>query len=106
MWGGTRTYALTSASALLTALITFAHMAPTSASAALYLSFFYLNSTHLCATSMEYAEPVFNPAIFHDLTSIPSLASTMRITTITNLTQEIQRSPTGRVPRDVCDVHV
>lgn len=96
MWGGTRTYALAQAPALLNALVNFAHMAPTSPSAALYLSFFYLNGTYLCTTSMEYAEPTINPPIFHELSSIPSLASTMRITTITNLTQEIQRfNPAG-----------
>ena len=38
---------------------------------------------------MDYAEPIINPPIFHELSSIPSLTSSMRTTTITNLTQEI-----------------
>ncbi|KAM0805196.1 FAD binding domain protein [Usnea florida] len=89
MWGGTRTYALTQAPALLTALVNFSHMAPTSPSAAFFLSFSYMNGTYHCFTSMDYAEPIINPPIFHELSSIASLTSSMRTTTITNLTQEI-----------------
>ena len=39
---------------------------------------------------MVYAKPIANPAIFHEFTAIESIASTMRITNLTDLVLEIE----------------
>ena len=90
MWGGTRTYPITANASLTTALYNFALNGPADPSAALYVSFVYYNGTFLCSTSMEYALPIPNPGIFYEFSAVESIASTMRITNLTNLTAELE----------------
>lgn len=90
MWGGSRSYLITANASLITAFDNFAANAPSDPDAALILSFFYYNGTFLGFTDMEYAKPIVNPAIFHEFSAIESVASTMRITTLTNLTLEFE----------------
>ena len=96
MWGGSHAYSISANASLIDAFDTFAKNGPSDPDAALILEFYYYNSTFYSGTNMEYARPVVNPSIFHEFSAIESLTSTMRITNLTDLVLEIQKSnPSG-----------
>lgn len=92
MWGGSLFYPSTANASLIRAFDNFAHNAPSDPDAAIIVDFVYLNSTFFGAMQMEYAKPIVNPPILHEFTAIESLASTMRITNLTDLVVEIEES--------------
>ena len=74
----------------------FAHNASQDPKAALIVAFAYYQGQYLIANDYEYTDPVVNPPIFHEFMDIESISSTMRITNLTDLTQEINAaSPNG-----------
>lgn len=96
MWGGSRTYPITANASLINAFDNFAYNGPSDPEAALIFFFFYYNSTFLCGTDMEYAKPMVNPPIFQEISAIDSIASTMRITNLTDLALEFEaENPPG-----------
>lgn len=96
MWGGSRIYPITANDSLISAFDSFAHNAPSDPDAAVLLIFFYYNSTFLSSTDIQYAKPMVNPPIFHEITAIESVASTMRITNLTGLVLEFEEAnPSG-----------
>lgn len=70
----------------------FASNAPQDPDAALIVAFAYYNGSYIFGNDYEYAKPVVNPPIFHEFMDIESLSSTLRVTNLTDLTDEIQAS--------------
>ena len=96
MWGGMTYYPITANASLLGALTNFANNAPTDPDAALIIAFAYSEGQYVAATDIEYAKPVINPPIYEELTNVGSLGSTLRITTLSNLTEEFKNvNPSG-----------
>ena len=89
MWGGMRDYPITANASLLTGLYNFANNAPSDPDAALIVAFVYYEGEYLANTDIEYAKPVVNPPIFNELMAVESLTSTMRITNLTDLVEEL-----------------
>ena len=96
MWGGMTYYPVTANASLLNSLRTFVVNAPTDPDAALIVAFVYAEGEYIAATDIEYAKPIINPPIFHEFTGIASIASTLRITNLSNLTEELKTAnPSG-----------
>ena len=96
MWGGMRDYPITANASLLTGLYNFAKNAPSDPDAALIIAFAYYEGEYLASTDIEYAKPIVNPPIFNELMAIESLTSTMRITNLTDLVEELNAvNPSG-----------
>ncbi|KAL2038088.1 hypothetical protein N7G274_009035 [Stereocaulon virgatum] len=92
MWGGMRSSPLTANVSLLTALYNFAIDAPSDPDAALIVAFAFYKGTYFTSTDLEYAKPIVNPPIFNELVSIESISSTLRITNLTDLVEELNAS--------------
>lgn len=96
MWGGMRKYPITANVSILAALSNFTNSGPSNPDAALIVAFVNFEGNYLISTDMEYAKPVVNPPIFNEFMAIESLASTMRITNLTDLTGELElANPSG-----------
>ena len=96
MWGGMRGNPITANASLLTALHNFAIDSPSDPDAALIVAFALYKGTYFASTDIEYAKPIFNPPIFNELMSIESVSSTMRITHLTDLVEELESvNPSG-----------
>lgn len=96
MWGGMTYYPITANASLLSALEDFAVNAPTDPDAALIVAFAYADGEYVAATDIEYAKPIVGPPIFQEFMDIESIASTLRITTLSNLTEELKTAnPSG-----------
>lgn len=96
MLGGMREYPLTANTSILTALSNFAINAPSDPDAALIVAFANVEGNYIISTDIEYAKPVVNPPIFNEFMAIESLASTVRITNLTDLTKELKgANPSG-----------
>ena len=96
MWGGMTYYSITANASLLDALRNLTANAPTDPDAALIVAFAYAEGEYVAATDIEYAKPIVDPPIFQDFMDIESIASTLRITTLSNLTEELKTAnPSG-----------
>ncbi len=95
MWGGMRLYPVTANASLLNAFVDFTNAAPSDPDAALLLAFVYYHGGIYVGGNLEHAHPVKNPAIFDDFMKIESLSDTLRITTLTDLTLELNASNPG-----------
>ena len=96
MWGGSNSYLVTANVSLITAFNNFANNAPTDPDAAMYLAFAYAEGEYVSVSEFTYAKPIANPPIFHEFTAIESLASTLRITNLTDLVSELElKNPSG-----------
>ena len=96
MWGGMTSYPITANASLLSALYNFAVNAPTDPDAALIVAFAYVEGEYVAVTDIEYAKPIIDPPIFREFTAIESITSTLRITSLSNLTEEFKTAnPSG-----------
>ena len=96
MWGGMSVYPITANTSIFEALSNFATASPADPDAALIVAAAYVQGTYIISTDYEYAKPIANPPIFSEFTAISSLTSTVRITTLTNLTLELKAAnPSG-----------
>ena len=96
MWGGMTYYPITVNASLLNALGNLAANAPTDPDAALIVAFAYAEGQYVAATDIEYAKPIIDPPIFQELLGIESISSTLRITSLSNLTEEFKTAnPSG-----------
>ena len=96
MWGGMTYYPITANASILSALESFAVNASADPDAALIVAFAYAQGEYVAATDIEYAKPIVDPPLFRELLDIESIASTLRITTLSNLTEEFQTAnPSG-----------
>lgn len=93
-WGGIVFYDLSTKDENIAAFVNFSQPETYDDYSSLITTFSYSYSgsqgTYAVATSLEYTKPVVNPSVFQPITSIPSLASTMRITNMTDLSTESQ----------------
>lgn len=72
--------------------------APSDPYAAVILAYAYVQSidTYVIASDLQYGKPVANPPILQNFTSVPgAIASTLRITNLTGLTDEFNNSNPG-----------
>lgn len=96
MLGGVNSYPITANASLFAAYQQFVADQPSDPDAALILAFAFFQGTWLVNNNYEYAKPVRNPPIFQDFFAIPTLASTERITNLTDLTAELTAyNPSG-----------
>ena len=96
MWGGTTAYNLTANASIFNAFENFANKALQDPDAALITAFAYAQGQYFASNDYEYAKPIVNPPIFHEFTAIENLTSTMRISNITDLAQELDNlNPRG-----------
>jgi hypothetical protein len=94
LWGGIVYHALSTGDEHIAAFVNFSQPETYDVYSSLITTFSYSNSgsggIYTVATNMEYTKPVANPPVFQSVSSIPSLASTMRITNMTDLSSETQ----------------
>ena len=96
MWGGMTSYPITANASLLRALEKFAANASTDPDAALILAFAYAEGEYFATTDIEYAKPIISPPVFHDFMDVETITSTLRVTTLSNLTEELKTvNPSG-----------
>ena len=89
-------YPITANASLLSALEDFAVNASSDPDAALIVAFAYAEGEYISATDIEYAKPIIGPPVFQDFMAIKSIESTLRITTLSNLTKEFKTAnPSG-----------
>ncbi|KAK4989140.1 hypothetical protein LTR50_003476 [Elasticomyces elasticus] len=91
MWGGTVVYAASAAEALFNAFYWFNEKADNDPNAHMWVASAIVPGQGLVfSVSLDYALPHAAPPVFDNFTSIPSILSTTRITTLLNLTKEIK----------------
>lgn len=92
LWGGTKVHPIALNASIIKAYDNFVNNAPQDPDAALIVTFDYYKGQYFTSNIYDYAKPVVNPPIFHEFMEIESVASTMRIADLTNLTLEIRAS--------------
>jgi len=97
MWGGSNTYLINSSTTLLNAFESFDINAPSDAYAAVILAYAYVQQedVYIIVGDYQYGKPVVNPPILQNFTTVPAIASTMRITNLTDLTIEFNNTNPG-----------
>lgn len=97
MWGGQTVYSEDKLPTLFKAFVQFNINHPNDSYAAYILSTAYVQSldTYYISGSVEYGIPQANPPIFHEITVVPRISDTLRITDLTNLTIELNASNPG-----------
>ena len=95
LWGGMTIYPITEAPKIYKAFYNFANNAPKDPDAALITAAAFAQGNYLFSNDYEYAKPVENPPIFKEFLDIPSIASTQRIATLSELTIELNASNPG-----------
>lgn len=91
-----RNYPVSANASIFAAFNNFANDAPADVDAALITACAYYEGNFLYNVDIEYAEPIVNLPIFHELNAIPYLSSTTRITNLTDLVVELNASnPSG-----------
>ena len=95
MWGGMTVYPITVNASIYNAFYNFANNATNDPDAALITAAALAQGQFIFSNDYEYAKPVVNPPIFHEFTSIPNITSTMRITNLSDLSTELNRSNPG-----------
>ena len=93
MWGGMVAYSIAQNASIFSAFETFAYDSPSDPDAAVIVAFALFDGSYIAANDYEDARPVVDPPILRGFTAIqPNLSSTLRITTLPNLTQELNVS--------------
>lgn len=100
MWAGSDTFLYTNetAAAINDAFYYLGINAPSDPYAQVIIAYAYAQSEDLfvIASDLQYAKPVVNPPILQNFTSVPgAIASTLRITDLSNLTVEFNNSNPG-----------
>lgn len=90
LWGGLIYNEISTAEEQIAAISEFSNPAKYDEYSSLETSFAYsgAEAVSVIVNTMEYTRAITNPPAFHNLSSIPSLASTMRITNMTDLSAE------------------
>ena len=95
LWDGMTIYPITTNASIYNAFYTFANNATNDPDAALITAAAYVQGQYLFSNDYEYTKPIVNPPIFYEFTSIPNITSTMRITSLSDLTTELNASNPG-----------
>jgi hypothetical protein len=100
MWAGAETFILTNetSAAINNAFYNLAINSPQDPYAQVIVAYAYAQSvdTFVIASDLQYGRPTPNPAILSNFTAIPgAIASTLRITSLTDLTLEFNNTNPG-----------
>ena len=96
MWGGLTVHPSTTNASILNAFENLANDATENSDAGLTVTYIYFEGSYVFANNYEYALPTPFPPAFEEFTSIPNITSTQRITTLSDLTIELNvSSPDG-----------
>ncbi|CAO1601842.1 hypothetical protein XANCAGTX0491_005478 [Xanthoria calcicola] len=95
MWGGSTVHPPTTNASIYRAFENFANNASQNPDAALITAYAYSQGSYIFANTYEYALPTPFPPAFNEFTSIPNITDTQRITTLSNLTVELNASNPG-----------
>ncbi|KAL8724989.1 MAG: hypothetical protein Q9166_007638 [cf. Caloplaca sp. 2 TL-2023] len=96
MWGGATIHPPTTNASVYKAFENFAKNAGKDPDAALITAYAYAQGNYIFSNDYEYAKPVAYPEAFREFTRIPNITDTMRITTLSDLTEELNDSnPNG-----------
>ena len=92
MWGGATVYPLTVNTLVYDAYYWFNKNAVDNKAALIVAAACVPEQGCFFSNDYEYVDPVVNPPVFENFTSIPNLTSTERITNLLNLTAELKAS--------------
>ncbi|KAL8772550.1 MAG: hypothetical protein Q9209_002211 [Squamulea sp. 1 TL-2023] len=95
MWGGMTIHPPTTNISIYKAFENFANDASQDSDAALITAYAYLQGEYIFANDYDYAKPTPNPPIFHEFASITNATDSMRTTTLSDLTRELNASNPG-----------
>ena len=97
MWGGATVYPLSDNASIYDSYYWFNKNAATDPQAALIVAVACIAGQGcFFSNDYEYTNPIVNPPIFENFTSIPNISDTTRITNLLNLTQELKATqPSG-----------
>ncbi|KAJ4293485.1 hypothetical protein N0V90_008768 [Kalmusia sp. IMI 367209] len=96
MWGGPRAYAEEQFPAVIEAFYNLGVNSPQDTAAAQILSFAYVQGTRIASAELEYAKPIANASIFSEYLAIPAIQDGTMITTLADLTLQLNNSnPSG-----------
>ncbi|KAL8846137.1 MAG: hypothetical protein Q9221_008754 [Calogaya cf. arnoldii] len=95
MWGGTTIHPPTTNASIFRAFENFAKNASENRDAGLITAHAYAQGSYIFSNSYEYSIPTAYPPAFAEFTAIPNITDTQRITTLTNLTLELNASNPG-----------
>jgi hypothetical protein len=98
MWAGSNTILIDNQPAVNQAFTDFVNNNGEDIFAAVILAYAFVQSADIfiIAGDFQYGKPVVNPPILQNLTAIPNIGSTLRITSLSNLTLEFEASnPSG-----------
>lgn len=92
LWGGVVQYDLSTSQEQIAALSSFSFQEDYDVYSSLQMSFAYSGAAGAAfiVNTLDYTKPVVNPPVFQELSNIESLASTMRLTNMTDLALEIE----------------
>lgn len=91
MWGGATVYPLTENETIYDAFYWFNREAATDPKGALIVAAACVAGTGcFLSNNYDYIDPVVEPPVFDNFTSIPNLTDSSRITTLLNLTEELK----------------
>ncbi|KAL8646753.1 MAG: hypothetical protein Q9226_006730, partial [Calogaya cf. arnoldii] len=95
MWGGNTIHPPTANTSIFRAFENFANNASENRDAGLITAFAYAQGSYIFSNSYDYSIPTAYPPAFAEFTAIPNITDTQRITTLTNLTLELNASNPG-----------
>ncbi|KAL8992317.1 MAG: hypothetical protein Q9169_007195, partial [Polycauliona sp. 2 TL-2023] len=95
MWGGSTIHPPTTNASIYRAFENFNNNATLNPDAALITAFAYVQGSYLFSNNYEYALPTPYPPAFSEFTSILNITDTQRLTTLSNLTLELNVSNPG-----------
>ncbi|KAL8695601.1 MAG: hypothetical protein Q9224_003312, partial [Gallowayella concinna] len=95
MWGGMTAHPPTTNASVFQAFENFANDAAPDPDAALITAYAFVEGNYIFSNNYMYAKPIAYPAAFREFTSIPNITDTQRITTLTDLTRELNASNPG-----------
>lgn len=91
MWGGQKVYPISANASIINALYWFNINAVKDPKAHTFIAAACVKGREcLFTTGYEYADPVVAPPVFENFTKVPESMSTMRITTLSNITAELK----------------
>lgn len=91
LWGGVVQYNVSTSQEQIAALSSFNSIGNYDEYSSLEMSFAYSGAAGAAfvVNTIEYTKPTVNPGVFQNISKIPSLASTMRLTNMSDLVTEI-----------------
>ncbi|KAL8752367.1 MAG: hypothetical protein Q9199_005784 [Rusavskia elegans] len=95
MWGGNTIHPPTTNASICKAFENFANNGSQNPDAALIIAYAYFQGSYIFVNNYDYALPTPFPPAFNEFTCIPNITDTQRITSLSNLTVELNASNPG-----------